>query len=61
MTPCDPSPSNKCGKILQGITGKPLVVGECIDLDQYVGKLYLIEVVEAEKGSKVVSVKPLAQ
>lgn len=42
------------------MTGKLLVVGQNIDLDQFIGKLFIIEVAVWEKGSKVTSVRPKA-
>jgi hypothetical protein len=57
MTDLEPTAANKTGRFLAGITGKPLVVEQEIDLQAFVGKTYLIGVEMTDKGgSKVVSV-----
>jgi hypothetical protein len=56
MTGTVPTTQNKCGKFLAGVTGKPLAVGESIDLTPFVGTRYLIVVEQAEKGSRIVSI-----
>jgi hypothetical protein len=55
----NPSLKNGCGKMLSGITGKPLIPGEDHDLEPFIGKTYLIVVVATESGStKIDSVSP---
>ena len=44
-----PTIKNKCGQFLIGLSGKS-VLGEEIDLSQYVGKNYLIVVVNRPEG-----------
>jgi hypothetical protein len=44
-----PTPKNKCGQFLIGISGKS-VLGEEIDLSAYVGRNYLIVVVNRPEG-----------
>ena len=44
-----PTLKNACGRMLIGISGKN-TVGEPIDLAQYVGKVYLIIVVQRPEG-----------
>jgi len=44
-----PTPKNQCGKLLIGVSGKS-VLGEEIDLTQYVGKNYIIVVVNRPEG-----------
>ena len=56
MTGLEPTAQNKCGRILSGITGKPLSVGQDIDLATYFGKSYLIVVEKNDKGSRITAV-----
>jgi hypothetical protein len=57
MTGPKPTPTNKCGRFVAGITGKALTLSETVDLTPYVGKLYLIVVEATDKGgSKIVSI-----
>jgi hypothetical protein len=44
-----PTVRNACGKMLTGISGKT-AVGETVDLAQYVGKTYLIIVIQRPEG-----------
>lgn len=54
-----PSLKNGCGKMLGGITGKPLTSGENVNLDPFIGKTYLIMVITAESGgTRIESVSP---
>ena len=52
-----PSPKNGCGKVLMGLLGRSLNAGETFDVEQFVGKTYLIVVAQTENGgSRVDSV-----
>jgi hypothetical protein len=48
-TGTNPTPKNQCGKLLIGVSGKS-IMGEEIDLAQYVGRNYLIVVVNRPEG-----------
>jgi hypothetical protein len=57
MTTNKPTPQNKCGKFLAGVTGKALAVNDTVDLAPFVGKRYMIVVEGTDKGgSKVTTV-----
>lgn len=57
MTGIEPTAQNKCGKFLAGIMGKPLSVDQEIDLQSYVGKMYLVVVEPTDKGgSRITSI-----
>jgi len=59
ITTVTPTSKNACGKILSGVIGKSLAVGEELDLSKYVGKTYLVVVGETDRGgSRVESVTP---
>jgi hypothetical protein len=45
-----PSLKNACGKMLAGLTGKPLTPDEQVDLAPFVGRNFLIVVAAAEGG-----------
>jgi hypothetical protein len=45
-----PTPKNACGKMLGGITGKTLTPGEDINLDSFIGKTYLVMVINTDGG-----------
>ncbi len=45
-----PTLKNACGRMVSGITGKPLVIDEDVKLDQYFGKSYLVMVTTTEGG-----------
>jgi hypothetical protein len=54
-----PTVKNSCGKMLAGLTGKPLAPGEDHDIESFIGKKYLIVVVNTENGgTRVESVSP---
>lgn len=44
-----PTVRNACGKMLTGISGRA-TVGETVDLAQYIGKVYLIVVIQRPEG-----------
>jgi acyl-homoserine lactone acylase PvdQ len=46
-----PTTQNSCGKLLSGITGKPLSIGVEFELSAYIGKAYLIVVGEGKTGA----------
>jgi hypothetical protein len=50
ITSQTPTPKNACGKMLSGITGKTLTPGEDIDLDGFIGKTFLVMVVNTDSG-----------
>jgi hypothetical protein len=41
ITTASPSLKNACGKMLQGVSGKPLASGDEIDLEAFVGSNFL--------------------
>lgn len=46
-----PSPKNVCGRFLAAVSGQILKDGMEVDLEQYVGKKYRINVVQKESGN----------
>jgi len=42
---------NGCGVMLKAVTGRPLVLGEEHDCDQFLGEAYMIMVAETQSGS----------
>jgi hypothetical protein len=59
VTGQSPSLKNGCGKIVTGLTGKPLTPGDDIDVDLFIGKIYLIVVANTEGGgTRIDSVSP---
>jgi hypothetical protein len=59
VTGLKPSPKNGCGKMLTGLVGRPLDLEEEIEVDQYIGRSYLIVVAPSENGgSKIDTVIP---
>jgi hypothetical protein len=60
ITGTTPSVKNGCGKMLSGLLGRPLQVGEQVDPDAYVGKRFMIVVAAAQENStRVEAVVPL--
>ena len=45
------SPKNRLGRVLGGLAGSPVVPGQTITVDQYVGKTYLLQVETAPNGT----------
>jgi hypothetical protein len=45
------SPKNRLGRVLGGITGKPVEPGQTISVEQYVGRSYLFQVEAAPSGT----------
>ena len=45
------SPKNRLGRLLGGLAGSPVVAGQTITVDQYVGRTYLVQVEEAPSGT----------
>lgn len=59
ITSQSPTPKNACGKMLSGITGKPLTPGEDVALEAFVGKTFLVMVGPTDSGgTRVDSVSP---
>jgi hypothetical protein len=56
ITGCSPSPKNACGKILSGLLNRPVQPSEEVDINDFVGKSYLIVVGAAESGTRVETV-----
>ncbi len=50
ITPTEPTPKNACGRILSGITGKSLVTGEEVDPQSFLGRSYLLVVIDCDGG-----------
>jgi hypothetical protein len=49
-TSCAPSPRNALGKLLSGMLGRPLTVDEEIELEDLIGRDYLVVVAATEGG-----------
>jgi hypothetical protein len=45
------SPKNRLGRVLGGLAGNPVQAGQRVTVDQYVGKVYLIQVETAPSGT----------
>lgn len=45
------SPKNRLGRVLGGLAGAPVQPGQTINVDQYAGKVYLIQVEQAPNGT----------
>lgn len=50
VTGTSPTPGNACGKMIAAVVGRPLAVGESLNLQSYVGKPYLIVVAAGQQG-----------
>lgn len=60
VTGASPTATNACGKMLAALLGRPLALGENIDLQTYVGKTYLIIVEQSQGGgTRVASAIPV--
>jgi hypothetical protein len=44
------TPANKLGRMLSGLTGKPIECGVEIDVEEYVGQTYFIKVEDTPNG-----------
>ncbi len=55
-----PSPTNQFGRFLAGLTGTAIVPGSTIDVEQFIGKIFQIQVEDApnRKGTRVSSATP---
>lgn len=51
ITSASPTVKNSCGRMIQGITGEALSPGQKVNLAQYVGRRYLLQVESAPGGS----------
>ena len=61
ITRLSPSPQNACGKMLAGILGRALQLGEQVDPEQHVGRRFLIVVAASQNGStRIEAVAPVA-
>ena len=49
-----PTPKNKCGKILSGMTGKSLNTGEELDTSSLIGQTFLIVIGKGDNGGTFV-------
>ena len=62
VTSPTPTPNNVCGKMINQALGRPITPGEEVDLDDLVGREYLIEVRETPNGAtRVEEIAPLDQ
>lgn len=60
VTGSSPTATNACGKLIAALLGRPLALGEAIDLQSYVGKTYLIIVEQSQGGgTRVASAIPV--
>jgi hypothetical protein len=62
ITTTKPSLKNACGKMLQGVCGKTLMLDEEVDLEAFVGHNYLVVVQATENGAarvETVSTPPM--
>lgn len=56
-----PTTRNGCGKMLAAVTGKPLNIGDDVDLQEFVGKPYMIIVAATDSGgTRVETAVPVA-
>ena len=51
ITGTRPTPKNALGKILAGLTGSGLEVGQDVDIEACIGKQYLVNICETKSGS----------
>jgi hypothetical protein len=59
VTALKPTPGNNTGRMLAGIVGRPLRPDEEVDIDQYVGRPYLLTVEQTPGGAtRVATVVP---
>jgi hypothetical protein len=58
ITNDSPTPKNAAGRMLAGIIGEALTPGSKIDLTQYVGRQFLIEVENMPNGTRISSIMP---
>src|SRR5262249_51526918 len=56
ITSATPTPKNSCGKMLSGLIGRALKEGEQINLDEYVGKRYMIVIGAGQNGGTRIEV-----
>ena len=54
MTGCIPGPTNALGSLLRDLLGRPLQIGEEIDVDPLINREYSIEVALSESGASYV-------
>lgn len=50
ITTAIPTQKNACGRMLNGLLGRALQPGEAVDVQQFVGKTYLLIVAAGENG-----------
>lgn len=51
VTGLRPTPRNAAGRVIAGITGRPVAAGQKLDLMPFVGRSYLVQVEETKTGS----------
>jgi len=58
-----PTAKNALGRILGGLAGKSLEIGQKIRVEDYVGRLYLLQVVDAPggNGTRVETIFPVPE
>ncbi len=60
-TSTTPTPRNACGKLLNGLAGRPVSLGEELDVNDFVGKPYTVVVETTQTGSTAIAaVVPLS-
>jgi hypothetical protein len=58
-TPPASTAGNITGRLLAGLAGRPLIAGEEVDADEFIGSRYVIEVGLNDEGKpRVISVRP---
>lgn len=50
-TQATPTQKNAAGKIISGLIGRPLQMGENVDIGSLIGRTYLVVVAEGQSGS----------
>lgn len=59
ITSPSPTLKNACGKMLAGVTGRGLAPEESVNLDAFLGRIYLVVVVNTDSGAtRIDSVSP---
>lgn len=59
ITAAQPTPKNSCGKMIAGLAGRPLQMGDDVDVEQYIGQVYTAIVTDPDGGgSRVEQLMP---
>lgn len=62
VTGVKPSRENACGRVLSSLLGRELTIGEHVELEDFVGRTYLVTVAPAKNGgTRVESIVPVSE